>query len=268
MRANVYSMIGLHLDLETKQQVNVYIDVPKDDDKRSDQFDVLYCQEPPEINAWPTQYARDNVNRFDLIIVSTDELIGLSDKVVPLELGTTTIQEWKPVPKADSVSMVAGHKTQTDGHQLRHEIWHRQHEIKARKNFYISQHGGPANPWGWPALGATKAPLFDSKFHIAIENTRARYWFTEKLIDCFLTFTIPIYWGCLNLGDYFNTQGVLWADTADDIIRQANSINAEMYYQMAGAMFDNWKRAAQYVDLGARLAETIKAHYASSHLQQ
>ena len=40
-----------------------------------------------------------------------------------------------------------------------------------------------------------KTELFiDSMFHIAIENNKAINYFTEKLIDCFVSKTIPIYW--------------------------------------------------------------------------
>ncbi len=48
---------------------------------------------------------------------------------------------------------------------------------------------------------------FDSKFDllskykysIVIENDFLNYWVTEKLFDCLLTYTIPIYYGCPNL---------------------------------------------------------------------
>ena len=35
--------------------------------------------------------------------------------------------------------------------------------------------------------------LKDYRFSVVIENCKRDYWFTEKLIDCFVTGTIPIY---------------------------------------------------------------------------
>jgi hypothetical protein len=45
-------------------------------------------------------------------------------------------------------------------------------------------------------------------FGVAIENVSHRGWFTEKILDCFLLKTIPIYWGCSNIEDYFNPKGI------------------------------------------------------------
>lgn len=41
------------------------------------------------------------------------------------------------------------------------------------------------------------------KYSLAIENSRSEDYWTEKLADCFLAFTMPIYYGCENLEAYF-----------------------------------------------------------------
>ena len=54
-----------------------------------------------------------------------------------------------------------------------------------------------------------KSEMFtDSMFHVAIENTSHKNYFTEKLHDCILTHTIPIYWGCPNISEFYNTDGL------------------------------------------------------------
>ena len=53
-------------------------------------------------------------------------------------------------------------------------------------------------------------------FHVALENVRQCNYFTEKLLDCFLTRTVPIYWGCPNIADYFDTDGMLIIPHPDD----------------------------------------------------
>ena len=42
-------------------------------------------------------------------------------------------------------------------------------------------------------------------YSVAIESSSEKDYFTEKLIDCLITKTIPIYWGCPNINDYFDT---------------------------------------------------------------
>jgi len=43
----------------------------------------------------------------------------------------------------------------------------------------------------------------DYRYSIAIENSQQQNYFTEKINDCYLHLTMPIYWGCPNIGDYF-----------------------------------------------------------------
>ena len=51
--------------------------------------------------------------------------------------------------------------------------------------------------------------LKDYQFSIAIENSKEDGYFTEKLADCILTNTTPIYMGCPNIQDYFNNIHIL-----------------------------------------------------------
>lgn len=45
--------------------------------------------------------------------------------------------------------------------------------------------------------------LADYKYSLAIENSSSPDYWTEKLADCFLTWTMPFYYGCTNLEKYF-----------------------------------------------------------------
>lgn len=44
------------------------------------------------------------------------------------------------------------------------------------------------------------------KYHISLENSSQKHYWTEKISDCFLAETYPIYYGCTNLTDYFPTE--------------------------------------------------------------
>lgn len=41
------------------------------------------------------------------------------------------------------------------------------------------------------------------RYSLAIENSSGLDYWTEKIADCFLSWTVPIYYGCTNLEDYF-----------------------------------------------------------------
>ena len=48
------------------------------------------------------------------------------------------------------------------------------------------------------------------KFMICFENTSLPNYLTEKIVNAYSSGTIPIYWGCPNLGDYVNMDSILY----------------------------------------------------------
>ena len=64
----------------------------------------------------------------------------------------------------------------------------------------------------------------DYRFSIVIENCKRDYWFTEKLIDCLRTGTIPIYWGCPSIGDFFDIRGFILFDDINDLENILNNL--------------------------------------------
>ena len=54
--------------------------------------------------------------------------------------------------------------------------------------------------------------LLPYRFSIAIENTSAPYYFTEKITDCFLAYTVPVYYGCKNINSFFPEKSFIWID--------------------------------------------------------
>lgn len=53
------------------------------------------------------------------------------------------------------------------------------------------------------------------KYSIAIENSFLNGYFTEKLFECFLTTTMPIYYGCPDLQNYFDDRSFIRIDIND-----------------------------------------------------
>ena len=53
------------------------------------------------------------------------------------------------------------------------------------------------------------------EFHVVIENHIEKHMWSEKLADAFLGFTIPIYYGCPNIYDYFPEDSIILIDIND-----------------------------------------------------
>lgn len=57
--------------------------------------------------------------------------------------------------------------------------------------------------------------LYGYKYSLAFENSSHENYFTEKIIDCFLSWTKPIYWGCPNIHEYFPKKSYAYVDIFD-----------------------------------------------------
>jgi len=152
---------------------------------------------------------------------------------------------YKTGDKKFKLSFIRSYKNQLLGHQLRHHIpkLFNNREIE----IYFPQ-----------SRIDTKHSLFsDSMFHIAIENSKHKNYFTEKIIDCFISKTIPIYWGCPNIGEYFNTDGMILFDNLEDLDKYFSSLSSDFYNERLEIIEDNYKRAKEYALFYKRLDKLI-----------
>jgi len=63
------------------------------------------------------------------------------------------------------------------------------------------------------------------KYTIAVENHSCAYYWTEKIADCYLSWTMPVYFGCLNIETYFPSESFIRIDISD-VDGAADIINA------------------------------------------
>jgi hypothetical protein len=109
-----------------------------------------------------------------------------------------------PVPeKTRPISCIVSSLKQLEGHRLRlNFITNCKKEIPAMDLFgkginYISDKMDGLLPY---------------HYSIAIENTSIPYYFTEKINDCFLAYTVPLYYGCQNIDKFFPSQSYIPID--------------------------------------------------------
>ena len=80
------------------------------------------------------------------------------------------------------------------------------------------------------------------KYHIAIENSSEKYYWTEKLSDCYLTGTFPIYYGCRNIGEYFDEKSYARIDinNFENAVKTIDEILGEdLYEQRRNALIES-----------------------------
>jgi hypothetical protein len=150
------------------------------------------------------------------------------------------------------------------GYNLREKVWSIKNKIKLPVKFYYSN-VGPFNSdikYDGPLPEDNKLNLFKSKFSIIIENSQEISYFSEKLIDCLLTKTIPIYWGCPNICDYFDCNGFILFSNENELIDKINNIDIDLLYNNLSKFIDiNFEKSKYYaLNYSSRVEKTIKEY--------
>jgi hypothetical protein len=164
--------------------------------------------------------------------------------------------------KTFQVTMLCGHKLFCPGHVFRRRVWEQQEQLRIPRAFYYGRQPGtlPRLPGTRPAPAAHDKTflLADAMFHIAIENAALPHYFTEKLVDCLASKTIPIYYGCTNLGDYLDLDGIIVVRTPAELVERVNALTPEYYAAHAAAVqrnYETWQAAPSFhAQLTAALA--------------
>lgn len=160
--------------------------------------------------------------------------------------------------KQFQISCLTGFKRMTEGHLFRQLLYYNQalfQKAFASGNivFYRSQDGHPLPEIGNnPILGSEKFPLFETfQFSIVIENSSQPNYFTEKLIDCLITKTIPIYYGCPNIDEYFDTKGWILLESVgsterlEELYQKLQGISPGWYTQYETTIQKNFETCIQ-----------------------
>jgi hypothetical protein len=249
----------LEFELLHEKQIELFVDYHQINTATPDSIKVLFLLEPEDILPLAKNTIQ-NHDKFDYILTHNKEILENCPNAHLFEFATTWIKDYTFPEKKFEVSTLVGGKTLAPGHFLRQKLWYKENRIKIPKKFFISgnQAGNLQNYNNNPVLGAFKDPLFDSQFHIVIENAKRDYWFTEKLIDCLQTKSIPIYWGCPNIGNYFNLKGMFIVNNINEIINICNKLTPETYSEMYEFAEENYQKSNEFTNIAERLKNKIE----------
>ena len=246
-----------NIEVDYSRPIELFVDNFVGYDPNKNTFKILWIKESEEISKFKA-HAIANCKKFDAIITYDEGIMNQCDNAYFMEFGTAWVFDYDlSIPKKFQISHLTGFKEMTKGHIMRKKVHYKQNKIKNPIDFYISRHGGVENSFDNKTLGDSKSPLFDSQFHICIENSRQKNFFTEKLIDCFVTKTIPIYWGCENIEKFFDTDGFFIAKEFKDIIKICNSLDDNTYKEKLKYVENNFDLSQKYITIIDRLEIVI-----------
>ncbi|MBK5114341.1 MAG: hypothetical protein JJE41_12000 [Candidatus Heimdallarchaeota archaeon] len=201
---------------------------------------VAWLLEPQERKQKLYNWVKKNRDKFDVILTHNKSLLDLKDnfEFIPFGGCWITPKEQKIYKKSKLISIIASGKKETKGHKLRHKVIK---DIKKKFPNLLDVYGRGYNEIESKLIGLT-----DYSFHIVIENSKKDYWFTEKLIDCFATGTVPLYWGCPSIGKFFDEKGIITFHTEKQLYEIVKTLNQNQYEDLLPAIKNNFVEAKKY----------------------
>ena len=140
------------------------------------------------------------------------------------------VQDRKVHEKTKLVSMIASNKRMCEGHARRLQFVDK---FRDKLDFYGR---------GFNEITCKEDGLKDYMFSVGIENAVYDTYFTEKLTDCFACGTIPIFYGCKGVTEYFNEDGIIFLDDNFDL----STLTKDLYYSKIDAIKDNFERSINF----------------------
>ena len=110
------------------------------------------------------------------------------------------------INKVDQVSAVISSASNLPGHKLRSQFI----DYLKEQDFDFDHYGAGIN---W--IPNKYDALLPYKYSIGIENSQSPFYCTEKIGDCYACLTMPIYWGCPNIAEYFPEESMILIDEND-----------------------------------------------------
>lgn len=173
---------------------------------------VMLLIEPRSIQPNVYDYALQVANQYEYVFTHDSQLLAVLPNAKPILWGNVWCRSEHP-KKTKLISMVSSDKELCELHKERKRI---ARKYKDKIDVYGTIDGGNyCDPID------TLEPYM---YSVVIENYIDDIWFTEKLLNCFATKTIPIYYGARNIRDYFEEDAMIICDSIEDVEKAIDEI--------------------------------------------
>lgn len=198
---------------------------------------IAMLLEPRSMIEKAYEYVYEHPDYFRYIFTHDSRLLSLPNARM---LNWADVWLTTDSPKTKGISLCTSPKDWCPLHHARLELYN-----------YFKEHGGVDcfyGDWNNSDIPNIKPEdyLEHYKFSIVIENDIDDFWFTEKILNCFATKTVPIYVGARKIGNIFNEDGII-SLPVEDIPRIIDHLNVdEAYRYRKKAIEDNFKRVEPF----------------------
>jgi len=187
----------------------------------------------PQVYTWIEQ----NNKLFDFVLTYDLDLVNKGQNFLYYPHCRCWINKYVETVKTKNISTFASPKNETAGHKMRHEI--------------IREMGDKFDTYGatYHSVDDKEDGMLEYRFSITIENSMQPGYWTEKVVDCFATKCIPIFWGDKSVNDHFNKDGIIYFNTKEelkDIILELEKNGEAVYNSKKDAIEENFLKVEQY----------------------
>lgn len=219
-------------------------------------YNIIMIHEPDQFFGFHT-WVKHNKHLFTCILSWNEQLLQTCENSV---LFTSNYHQdnkeyyaqFETKQKQFEVSFLSGNKNLTSGHKLRNSIYKLNDNINIPKKWYHvlddfdkitevrpgystykkSLTHIPEHLKTCPQVFGKRICYEDSMFHICVENIKENNWYTEKIGEAFCTKTVPIYWGCPNIEEFYDKRGIITFNTEEELVQIVNSLTPDTYNNM------------------------------------
>ena len=205
-----------------------------------DQTDgIAFLFEPRSMIGPAYDYVENNADKFDLIFTHDSRILKNNNAFFFswANVWITTDSE-----KTKGISLVSSWKDWCELHKARLEL-----ARLFKDSDKVDVFGTFDDPYKSPEFVAAPADYLEHyKFSIIIENDIDELWFTEKILNCFSTKTVPIYVGATKIGEVFDGRGIIQVDDWKDIPDIVDRLDIDSYASYLPYIEENFERVNKY----------------------
>ncbi|MFD3190219.1 glycosyltransferase family 10 domain-containing protein [Sedimentitalea sp. HM32M-2] len=207
--------------------------------------------EPNIMHGHHLRLLRATHRRFFRVFSYDRDFLARIPNGIFLPYGTTWVPDWRDlsIEKTAHMSLIASAKRDHPGHKLRHAMV----EFVQQQRLDVQVMGRGYTPFDRKSDGL--APF---RYSIVIENVQQPNYFSEKLIDAILCETVPIYWGCPNIGEFIDTSAMILCDSEARMQDAIRAASVEDYQRRLPALRAIKPVAATFDHLETRAATALR----------
>lgn len=199
---------------------------------------IAWILEPRAIHPHVYQWIEQNNRLFDFVLTFDSNLIDRGENFLYYPHGRCWINgEPTTLEKTKLCSIIASGKNFAPGHHLRHQVIQNKYDC-------VDVFG-----YGYKPVADKREALDAYYFSITIENSIQPGYWTEKIVDCFATKTIPIFWGDSSISNYFDNDGILFFDSInklEEILKELHHDGVNLYNSKLKAIDKNFELVEQF----------------------